>query len=172
MKIYARGIIFIETNQLMESNTSSALFSLTIDPVTKANLNETAKWARFLAILGMVVLALGIIVALMGATIFTTFFGMPTGTDDSGNTALGAARIGMVVGMLITSAIIFFPLLFLLRFANDMRRAIAGNDQNKLNIAFQNLKIYFRYLGILAIIFLVIYGIIICIGVIGVAANR
>ena len=103
---------------------NSSLFSLNIDPLTKTHLNETAKWARFLAILGMVVLALGLIVALMGATIFTTFFGMPTTTDYPGaEAAMTTARITMVVTTLIASAIIFFPLLFLLRFANAMKRA-------------------------------------------------
>lgn len=152
---------------------NSSLFSLNIDPLTKTHLNETAKWARFLAILGMVVLVLGLIVALMGATIFTTFFGMSTSTTDypGADAAMTTARITMVVTTLIASAIIFFPLLFLLRFANAMKRAIAANDQNRLNVSFQNLKIYFRYLGIVAIIFLVLYGIIIAIGVIGVAAN-
>src|SRR5688500_17332353 len=151
----------------------ASLFSLNIDPLTKTHLNETAKWARFLAILGMVVLVLGLIVALMGATIFTTFFGMSTSTTDypGAEAAMTTARITMVVTTLIASAIIFFPLLYLLRFANAMRRAIAANDQNRLNVSFQNLKIYFRYLGIVAIIFLVLYGIIIAIGVIGVAAN-
>jgi hypothetical protein len=91
--------------------------------------------------------------------------------DNETNSTLGAVRVGMVIGMLITSAIIFFPLLFLLRFANAMRRAIAGNDQMRLNEAFQNLKVYFRYLGILVIIFLVLYGIIIAIAVMGIAAN-
>lgn len=156
----------------MPSANTSSLFSLTIDPVTKTHLSETARWARFLAVLGMIVLALGLVVSLMGATVFTRFFGFPTGVEDDANTTLGAVRIGMVVGTLITSAIIFFPLLFLLRFATAMRRAIAANDQSRLNEAFQNLKVYFRYLGILVIIFLVIYGIIICIAVMGLTASR
>ena len=155
----------------MQSANNSSLFSLTIDPVTKTHLTETARWARFLAIFGMIMLALGMVVSLMGATIFKTFFGFPTGVEDETKTSLSAKRIGMVVGTLITFAIIFFPLLFLLRFSNAMKRAIAANDQNRLNEAFQNLKVYFRYLGILVIIFLVLYGIIIAIGVMGVAAN-
>ena len=143
---------------------------MNIDPVTKTHLNETARWARFLAILGMIVLVLGLVVAMMGATVFTRFFGFSTGLDDEASGGgLGAVRIGMVVGTLILSAIIFFPLLFLLRFANGMRRAIAANDQNRLNESFQNLKVYFRYLGILAIIFLVLYGVIIAIAVMGLA---
>jgi hypothetical protein len=154
----------------MATGTSAPLFSLNIDPVTKTHLNETARWARFLAILGMIVLVLGLVVAMMGATVFTRFFGFSTGLDDEASGGgLGAVRIGMVVGTLILSAIIFFPLLFLLRFANGMRRAIAANDQNRLNESFQNLKVYFRYLGILAIIFLVLYGVIIAIAVMGLA---
>ena len=151
---------------------NTSLFSLNIDPVTKTHLTETARWARFLSIFGMIVLALGLVVSLMGATIFTRFFGFPTGVEDDTNTSMGAMRVGMVVGTIITLAIFFFPLLFLLRFANDMRRALVTNDQARLNQSFQNLKVYFRYLGILVIIFLVLYGIIIAIAVMGLAANR
>ncbi len=157
----------------MNSDASAELFSLTIDPLTKAHLVETAKWARFLAILGMVVLALGVIVAVMSATVFTTFMGMPTGVDGAAEgEAIATARIGMLLGVLLLSAMIFFPLLYLLRFAIDMRQALASNDQNCLNSAFQNIKIYFRYLGILAIIFLVLYGVIIALGIIGLAAGE
>lgn len=155
----------------MESRTSSSLFSLHIDPVTKTHLTETARWARFLSVFGMIVLILGLIVVLMYTTIFTEFFGFPTGVEDETNAVMGARRVGIVIGFTIISAIIFFPLLFLLRFATAMKRAIAANDQGRLNEAFQNLKVYFRYLGILVIIFLVLYGIIIAIAVVGVAAN-
>lgn len=155
----------------METANNSSLFSLTIDPATKSHLTETARWARFLSIFGMIMLALGLVVALMGATVFTRFFGFPTGVEDEAATAMGSQRIGMMIGVVILFAIAFFPLLFLLRFSNAMKRAIAANDQNRLNESFQNLKVYFRYLGILTIIFLVIYGIIIAIGVMGVAAN-
>ena len=154
---------------MMENNPN--LFSLNIDPVTKTHLNVTARWARFLAILGMIVLALGLIVALMGATLFTTFFGVPTTSTDPGtDNILTAARVTMVISALVVSAIVFFPLLFLLRFANSMRRAIAGNDQKGLNTAFEHLKSHFRYLGIVAIIFLVLYGFIIAMGIMGVTS--
>jgi hypothetical protein len=155
----------------MESSTSKPLFTLTIDPVTKAHLGVTARWARFLAIMGMIVLALGLIVTLMGATVFTTFFGLPTGNEDiSGQALFSPVRIGLIIAILVLSVLIFFPLLFLLRFANDMRYAIRANDQNQLNVAFQSLKTCFRYLGILTIIFLVLYAVIITLGVMGLAA--
>jgi hypothetical protein len=47
-----------------------------------------------------------------------------------------------------------FPCLFTLRFANKMRIAIDANDMHHLNESFRNLKITFRYLVIVTIIFL------------------
>ena len=66
-------------------------------------------------------------------------------------------------------AIWFFPLLFLLRFANKMRFALAGNDQQALNTSVQNLKICFRYVGIITIIILALYAIALVFVVIGAA---
>ena len=55
--------------------------------------------------------------------------------------------------MFIVAAVIwFFPLLYMLRFANQMKTALYGNDQENLNVSFQNLKRYFRYVGIITII--------------------
>jgi hypothetical protein len=154
----------------MDSNSSS-LFSLNIDPVTKTHLSETAKWARFLAIFGMVVLALALFAALMSTTILTTF-SYPVRDMEVGNQSMtNMAKVSMVVGMVIAIAVVFFPLLFLLRFSNSLRSAIRANDQNKLNIAFQNLKIYFRYLGIVTIIFVVFYGLIIGIALVSVSGR-
>jgi hypothetical protein len=45
----------------MEQDQHASLFSLSIEPVTKTHLNETAKWARFLAISGMVFLGLAVV---------------------------------------------------------------------------------------------------------------
>lgn len=155
----------------MEPNSSS-LFSLNIDPVTKANLGETAKWARFLAIIGMIVLVLALAI-----TVYSVIFLGSAGSafsPDAGynvNTAFNDnMRIGVIIGSVIMLAVAFFPLLFLLRFANDMRKALNGNDQQRLNTSFQNLKIYFRYLGILVLIVLVIYAIIFTLTIVGIAA--
>jgi hypothetical protein len=72
----------------------------------------------------------------------------------------------MAVYMIIIAVIWFFPLLFTLRFANGMKRALAGNDQQALNTAFQNLKVCMRYLGIITIVILAIYAIIIVVAII------
>ena len=150
--------------------TNTSLFSLSIDPVTKAHLTETAKWAKFLAIVGMISLVLMVIAGVFGsAMLFTTMSG---GIDrDYPSTGMAAYSSGiMATYMVVIAVIYFFPLLFTLRFANKMKAALYGNDQQALNIAFQNLKACFRYIGIITIIGLVFLAIIIIFGIIGAAA--
>jgi hypothetical protein len=72
--------------------------------------------------------------------------------------------------IIIVAVLYFFPLLFTLRFANKMRTALSANDQQALNSAFQNLKICYRYIGILTIIGLVFLAIAVIFGIIGAAA--
>ena len=148
-----------------QSNTS--LFSLSIDPVTKAHLSEAAKWARFLAILGMIFLVLIILAGVFGSTVlFSSMSGFEG--DSTGMAAYGS---GIVAGYMIVIAVIyFFPLLFTLRFANNARTALNTNNQQALNTAFQNLKACFRFIGILTIIGLVFMAIGLIFGVMGAAA--
>jgi len=149
----------------MEQNSS--LFNLSIDPVTKEHLSETAKWARFLAIVGLVLLALmvgfGIYFSTVVASSATSQFEDDFGTGRSNPFA--AMGVGMAIVYVILALIWFFPLLFLLRFSNKMRSALAGNDQNLLNNAFQNLKASMRYVGIVTIIILVIYALVFVIAI-------
>jgi Family of unknown function (DUF5362) len=76
----------------------------------------------------------------------------------SGEEMTTAMKVGTIIGITIVIAIAFFPLMFLLQFANQTKRALAANDQAGLNSAFQNLKKYFRYLGIILIIVLSLYA--------------
>ena len=135
----------------MESNHS--LFSLTIDPVTKVHLIEIAKWARFLAIVGIISLIL-MVVLIIGVVSFM-------GSSEVENQYGGASMfpgfgVAMAIYYIIIAAIWFIPLLYLLRFAGNMRTALNGNDQKALNSSFMNLKACFKFVGIVTIIFLVL----------------
>ena len=78
--------------------------------------------------------------------------------------------IGIAIFYIFILAVWFFPLMYLLRFSNRMKNAITGNDQQALNIAFQNLKICFRFVGIVTIIVLALYAIAFIFGIISFAA--
>lgn len=150
---------------------TSSLFSITIDPVTKAHLSETARWARFLAIIGFIFLGLmllaGVLVFInIPASDLNNTFGGGYGSGGlMENLGLGA----FIIFFVISTIIIFFPLLYLLRFANRMKTSLNGNDQQALNVSFQNLKSYFRYIGIITIIVMAFYGIAFIFSILGAA---
>lgn len=138
----------------MEENNS--LFSLTIDPVTKSHLMESARWGKFLAIIGFILCVLMVVMGIFFGTFMSRLYSRDAypGMSDGGN----AVTAAMVFLYLIIAVINFFPCLFLFRFATGMKAALNGNDQNTLNTSFQNLKALLRYVGIITIIVLVIYG--------------
>jgi len=77
----------------------------------------------------------------------------------SGTTGLTGGMGAFIAIFYIGIAIlVFFPYLFLFRFATRMKAALNTNDQLTLNASFQNLKIMFRYVGILTIVMLSFYA--------------
>jgi len=143
----------------MEENHSSSLFSLSIDPVTKSHLNDTAKWARFLAIAGIVLLSLALIFTILSVTVFpnSTYSRLTVnGVEEERLTA--TMKIVLAICITIAFLIAFFPMWYLLQFSNQMKKALYNNDQQALNFSFLNIKRYFRYVGIIMMIVLVVYG--------------
>lgn len=135
----------------MEDNTS--LFSLSVDPVTKSHLYDAAKWARFLAIVGFIGLVLMIVAGVFASVTLGRYEDMYSGELGARNRGMGGLMGATTAAVYIVVAIFwFFPLLFLIRFANNMQHALASNEQDRLNKSFQNLKVCFRYLGIITII--------------------
>lgn len=134
-----------------------SIFSLSIDPVTKSNLSETAKWARFLAITGMISLVLLLMLGFYLSTVMTSNLNRQLQEADVNFRTAPGIGIGLAFIYILIAVVWFFPLMFLLRFANQMRASIKENDQEKLNLSFQNLKICFRYLGIVTVISIALY---------------
>lgn len=142
----------------MEENSS--LFSMTIDPVTKEHLSETARWARFLSIVGFIALLLIAAFGIYTSIVLSRFENM-YGYERRGN-MLG---IGTAITYLIVFLIYIFPIVFMYRFAGKMRQALDSHDQEALNSAFQNLKVCFRYLGIVTIIGIVLVALFVFLGI-------
>jgi hypothetical protein len=131
-----------------------SLFSLSIDPITKVHLSETARWAKFLAIVGMISIGLMVVFGVVYSIwISSTISSLQNRYEvqSSGAYSSGVAA-GSAFIFVIMAVVAFLPFLYMLRFSNQMRIALAGNDQENLNASFQNLKRYFRYVGIITII--------------------
>ena len=142
----------------MDQNQS--IFGLSIDDANRAHLAEAAKWGRFLAIVGFVVCGLIVLGGLVAAFTFSSMGNQLSDLPPEyrTNSSLTAGfGVGIIILYIFVAIIYFFPCLFLLRFSNAMKTALAGNDQVQLNESFKNLKVMFRYVGIIMIIVLSIY---------------
>ncbi|MBS1655224.1 MAG: hypothetical protein JSU05_10295 [Bacteroidetes bacterium] len=157
----------------MEQNQESSLFGLSIDTNSKAHLAEAARWAKFLAIIGFIVCGLVVVFGIFFGTIMSTLGSGAGYGRYSEMQAMGSGLGAMMAVLYILIALLyFFPTLFLYRFATKAKAALASNDQETLNVSFQNLKKMFRFVGILTLIVLSFYAIAILIGIVAAGASR
>jgi hypothetical protein len=143
----------------MNQMEQQVLFTLSIDQSANNHLKEAAKWARFLAITGMIFLAIALLASIASITILSgnTDLSLPMNRNNEIESGT-AYKVGTVIGILMMLSVLFFPLLYLLQFSNKIRAALKSSEQMDLDLAFLNLKRYFRYIGIILIIILGIYA--------------
>lgn len=134
----------MEINQPLDAD---AIQDLQLSGSARAFLKETAGWARFLAIVGFIFIALFVVIALAAGAIMNTF------TDE-----LGLPGFLVTVIYLVLAALYFFPVLYLFRFATKMKSALANNFQSDLDSSLSNLKSLYKYWGIMMIVILAFYG--------------
>lgn len=130
-------------------NEGSVLSSkLEVDDLGYNHLVETAKWAKFLAIVGIILSSLLVLIALFAGTFMSMF--IPNSEGQAG----GAAMLSVVY--IIIAAIYFLTSLYLYRFGVKMQNALNSNDQELFNVALSNQRMFYRIIGIIMIIYLVI----------------
>jgi hypothetical protein len=110
---------------------------------SQAHLRETKQWANFLSILMFIYV--GFII--LGAFLAAAF----TSSNDVFN---DFPSIFISVFYLIVAILIFFPSLFLFKFADYMGKALNDRNPVDLNASFRNLRSYYRFMGILTIVML------------------
>lgn len=112
-------------------------------------LMETAKWGRFLAIMGFVFCGL-MVVAGIAMTLFLGAFS----TEDE-KMPFNMAWMGLIY---VGFALIFlFPSLYLFRFGTHISRSLHAMEQSTFDSGLQNLKSTFKFMGLYTIIALGIY---------------
>lgn len=106
-------------------------------------LSIAAGWAKFLAILGFIMVGLVILGGMIAAVGFSNYGGGSKGV--------------FFLMFLLYAVLMFFPSLWLFNFANKSRLAIDSNDSDDLRVAMKNLKNFFLFQGIMIIILLSLY---------------
>jgi hypothetical protein len=150
----------------MEENNQSSFFELAIDHESSSYLGETARWAKFLSILGFVTCGLLAVASFFIGSIMSRNALAPYGADGAGAYGAGFA-VGITALYLAIAVLYFFPCLYLYRFAVRLKAALIGNDQAQLNQSLKSQKSLFKFVGILTIIILAFYALALIVLVIG-----
>lgn len=126
-------------------STEPVILKVTED--IRSYLYETAKWTRFLSIVGFVICALIIIFAFsVPAILSAVAVRMPANP-------LARVSSGLfTIPYLLIGLLYFYPSLLLFKFANAAKTAVLYNDQPAFSIAIGKMKSFFKFWGILTII--------------------
>ena len=119
-------------------------------------LITTAKWGRFLAIVGFVIIALLVGMLFSFGAIMETLYaqpGMPLGMPNMGNF--------LIVPFALIIAFYFFPTLYLFQFSTNILKGMTQQyDLQRVEIAFEKLKSLFKFMGIFTLVLVSFYGLI------------
>lgn len=134
--------------------TGSAPIGLQMDASLQASLANTARWARFLAIVGFVMCGLMVLMAFSVGSIMGL-----VSQQNPAIMAMGGMMSGFVIVIyLLVALLYFFPCLYLFRFARKTQLALQQQNQQDLDDSFRNMERFFRFVGILTVIMLVFYA--------------
>lgn len=120
-------------------------------------LSNIARWAKFLSILGFVMLGLMAIGILSAGTLISGMnrYMLMSASDTMYNPGVFSWLHALIcLGLLV---IYFFPMYFLFRFSTRIKQALASSNTAVLTEAFSYLQKHYMYIGILAIFGLIFF---------------
>ena len=133
--------------ETIENNQQPENFIM-INSEVKNYLLQTSKWAKFLAIMGYVVVVLLILIALVfifGFSLISQF-------------KYPLSSMGYVGYLYIIMAVVYyFPVTYLYKFSVEMNKGLKSNDEQSIILGFKKLKSLFRFMGIFTIVVLSMY---------------
>jgi len=146
------------------SQMNGAGGEMTITNQAREFLRETAKWAKFLAIMGFIGLIFMVMAGFMMGALMSTSFGDLMETP-------GLPRWFLPFFYIIFAAIYAAPLYYLYQFSNKAKIALEANDNNLLTEALGFLKSHYKYIGIMMIVIMAVYALIIIVAIIAAIAG-
>lgn len=138
----------------MEETSEFEKFELQLDSTAKDFLQETAKWAYFLSIIGFIGIGFLFLIAIFAGTIFSAMGSSMPGMGMYGG-SFGAA---MGAAYFLMALLYFFPVYYLFKFSSNAKKAFRNNDSEALTESLGFLKSHYKFIGILMVILLALYG--------------
>jgi len=128
---------------------------LTITEDVRSYIYESAKWTKFLSVLGFVFTGLMVMLSLSVGAIMSSMNNL-VGAQNNPYAALGSGFLTVL--LLISAAIYFYPSFILFKFSTAAKQAVLYGDQESLSIAMGKMKSFFKFWGILLIVLLGFYA--------------
>jgi hypothetical protein len=147
--IFSPKIQDMYENQILDDQHSNQLF---ITQAAKASLKTAASWSFFLAILGFIGVGFLVLAGLMMGAMSGALSGM---LAESGAFPFPVWILSFFYFAM--AALYFFPMLYLFKFASNMKSALASDSTPRLTEAFVNLGRHYKILGIMIIAFFALY---------------
>lgn len=125
---------------------------MVVNECMKADLLSSAKWAKFLCIIGCIGVAFMLLAGVAVLAFGNALSQIP-----------GMAGVQGVIGIvyIITAALMIYPLAKGFQFASGTKAACKTNSEVELARGFAGMRSYLQFMGILTIIVLIIYGLVI-----------
>lgn len=133
---------------------------LDFSPILSKHVEDIAKWAKFLSIVGFIGVGFLILVAIVMAYLPSINAGNEF-SQGMNNMGTFPAYMGSLISLIyvIIAVLYFFPVYYLYNFSNKALRAIRLKDTRTIEDSFNNLRRHYKFMGILTIIMLGIYAI-------------
>jgi len=108
-------------------------------------LSEARKWAKFISIIGFIGIGMMILAGLLMGFMMDAI------------TSMSPQPVPFPSGVftffyIVMAVIYFFPVYYLYKFSEDMKRALELGQEEQLTSAFRWLKSHYKFIGILMII--------------------
>jgi hypothetical protein len=131
----------METKNILDSEYGE---NIAINEDSKTYLLESAKWFRFLGIVGYVMVGF-IMLAGIFASVSLSMLSPELAT-------LGVPPFLIGLYYFVIAIIYFFPCMYMVRFAKNMKTGLVNASQEYVTEGFRTLKVLYRFWGIVTVI--------------------
>lgn len=149
------------------SENNSSLIELGIDATCSDLLMQTAKWSKFLSIVGFIAAGLMAVAGFFIGALFSTMANISE--EYRMLSSIGGGVFGVIY--LVFAVIYAIPNYYRLVFANKTVIALQTNDQITLTEAFGKLKSFNKFWGVLTIVIISLYILMFLFGIIAAAVS-
>ena len=144
----------------MENEKQTENFENQLTSAAVGFLQESAKWSKFMAIVGFVGIGLMVLVSLFMAIGFSSM-----GTANMPELPFSMSVFSIIY--VLFAAIYFFPVYYLYQYATKTSAALNSKNKQLLADGLENLKSHHKFLGIFTLIIISLYGFVFVFAVLG-----